>query len=111
MSQADRSRSINTGFVGLRKVVPNASVTDSKAVILRKAAAHIIHLEAIIQSRQSEGQAAYEDGRARSAEASDSQYRENSENGEDSTGSSELESHDVKMERAGTEENDWRPPS
>lgn len=44
------ARSINSGFQALRKVVPSSSPTDSKAVILRKAAAHIAHLDAIIRN-------------------------------------------------------------
>lgn len=43
-------RSINTGFQALRKVVPSASPTDSKAVILRKAAAHIAQLETLLRT-------------------------------------------------------------
>jgi hypothetical protein len=45
-----KRRSINTGFQALRKVVPSASPTDSKAVILRKAAAHIAHLETLLRT-------------------------------------------------------------
>lgn len=34
----------------MRKVVPSASPTDSKAVILRKAAAHIAQLETLLRT-------------------------------------------------------------
>ena len=40
-----RTRSINSGFTALRGVLPSSIPTDSKAVVLRKAVAHIVALE------------------------------------------------------------------
>ena len=39
------SRSINVGFQNLRQALPTAIAADSKAIILRKAVAHIHYLE------------------------------------------------------------------
>lgn len=99
-------RSINTGFVGLRQVVPSASITDSKAVILRKAAAHIKQLESMLANRQTSGRI---DRGSTPTEAGVIRYREVSDEREESTASSASENRDVKMEREASEENDWRP--
>ncbi|ORX41133.1 hypothetical protein BD324DRAFT_43755 [Kockovaella imperatae] len=45
MSEQKRRESINSGFTSLRSVLPNSIPTDSKAVVLRKAVAHIMSLE------------------------------------------------------------------
>ena len=104
-------RSINTGFVGLRQVVPSASITDSKAVILRKAAAHIKQLEAMLSNRQTGGRTSSTEkgGRTSSPEKGVSRYRDVSDEPEESTVSSSSETRDVKMEREGSEDNEWRP--
>jgi len=105
-------RSINTGFVGLRQVVPSASITDSKAVILRKAAAHIKQLEAMLSNRQKGGRiSSPEKGgrRTSSPEKGVSRYNDVSDDAEESTISSSSETRDVKMERDGSEDNEWRP--
>ncbi|KAK8850433.1 hypothetical protein IAR55_004351 [Kwoniella newhampshirensis] len=49
MSEQKRRESINTGFQALRTTLPSALPTDSKAIILRKAVAHITHLEMILR--------------------------------------------------------------
>lgn len=43
------NRSINTGFQNLRNAIPFSIATDSKAVVLRKATAHIQHLEFLLR--------------------------------------------------------------
>jgi hypothetical protein len=98
--------------VGLRQVVPSASITDSKAVILRKAAAHIKQLESMLANRQPGGRTAPttdKSGRTSSPERGVIRYREVSDDREESTVSSTSETRDVKMEREGSEDNDWRP--
>jgi hypothetical protein len=90
--------------VGLRKVVPTASITDSKAVILRKAAAHIMHLEALLSSRHPRSEAATREG-------SENRYREVSDERDESDASSESDNRQVKREREGSDENDWRASS
>ncbi|KAL7422690.1 hypothetical protein Q5752_001981 [Cryptotrichosporon argae] len=49
MSEQKRRESINTGFEALRAALPSTSVTDSKALVLRKAVTHIAHLEALLR--------------------------------------------------------------
>ncbi|WVR08507.1 hypothetical protein IAU60_005562 [Kwoniella sp. DSM 27419] len=49
MSEQKRRESINTGFQALRVALPSSLPTDSKAIILRKAVAHITHLENILR--------------------------------------------------------------
>jgi hypothetical protein len=88
--------------VGLRQVVPSASITDSKAVILRKAAAHIKQLESILANRQT-------GSRNAQVEVNETRYREVSDERDESTTSSTSDNPDVKMEREGTEEGEWRP--
>jgi hypothetical protein len=97
--------------VGLRQVVPSASITDSKAVILRKAAAHIKQLESMLANRQSGGRTSSTEkgGRTSSPEKGVIRYRDVSDEPEESTVSSTSETRDVKMEREGSEENEWRP--
>ena len=41
-------RSINSGFAALRAALPMSTPTDSKAVVLRKAVAHVNHLETLL---------------------------------------------------------------
>lgn len=43
-------RSINEGFQALRGVTPTAAPADSKAVVLRKAASHILYLEEMLRA-------------------------------------------------------------
>ncbi|CAD6580547.1 MAG: hypothetical protein TREMPRED_002774 [Tremellales sp. Tagirdzhanova-0007] len=49
MSEQKRRESINSGFAALRVALPSAISTDSKAIILRKAVAHITHLEGLLR--------------------------------------------------------------
>ncbi|WRT70587.1 uncharacterized protein IL334_007585 [Kwoniella shivajii] len=49
MSEQKRRESINSGFQALRQALPSSLPTDSKAIILRKAVAHITHLESIVR--------------------------------------------------------------
>ncbi|ODO10483.1 hypothetical protein I350_01078 [Cryptococcus amylolentus CBS 6273] len=49
MSEQKRRESINSGFQALRTTVPTTSATDSKAIILKKAVAHINHLEGLLK--------------------------------------------------------------
>lgn len=42
-------RSINTGFKALRTTLPSSVPTDSKAIVLRKAVSHILHLEDLLR--------------------------------------------------------------
>ena len=92
--------------------MPSASITDSKAVILRKAAAHIKQLEAMLSNRQKGGRiSSPEKGgrRTSSPEKGVSRYNDVSDDAEESTISSSSETRDVKMERDGSEDNEWRP--
>ncbi|WVF67987.1 hypothetical protein IAT40_002749 [Kwoniella sp. CBS 6097] len=49
MSEQKRRESINSGFQALRASLPSSLPTDSKAVVLRKAVAHIAHLETVLR--------------------------------------------------------------
>ncbi|OCF31743.1 hypothetical protein I316_06550 [Kwoniella heveanensis BCC8398] len=49
MSEQKRRESINSGFQALRASLPSSLPTDSKAIVLRKAVAHIAHLESVLR--------------------------------------------------------------
>jgi hypothetical protein len=90
---------------------------------LRKAAAHIKHIEALLANRQNGGRttsaqrkgaggAGGQDGDDDTESVQprvETRYREVSDDRDVSTSSSTSENRDVKMEREGTDENEWRP--